>query len=88
MKLKNGFVLKKENGQNIIVCTDKTISFDNIIMLNETNALLFDRLSEGPRTKEELLNLLLDEFDISTILALNDIDVFIKTLKQNGVIEE
>ncbi|MBP3706480.1 MAG: PqqD family protein [Clostridia bacterium] len=88
MKLKNGFVLKKENGQNIIVCTDKTISFDNIIMLNETNALLFERLSEGPRTKEELLNLLLDEFDISTILALNDIDVFIKTLKQNGVIEE
>ena len=88
MKLKKGFILKRENGQNIILCTDKSIDFNSSIMLGETNAFLFERLLEGEKTKEQLLNLILQNFDISTVLALNDIDVFIRILKENGVIEE
>ena len=88
MKLKKGFILKRENGQNVILCTDKSINFNSSIMLGETNAFLFDRLTEGEKTKEELLKLILQNYDVSTVLALNDIDVFIRTLKENGVIEE
>ena len=57
-------------------------------MLGETTAFLFERLLEKERSKEELLNLLLNNFDVSTVLALNDIDVFIRILKENGVMEE
>ena len=88
MKLKNGFILKRENGQNVIICTDKSINFNSSIMLGETNAFLFEKLLEKERSKEELLNLILDNFDVSTVLALNDIDIFIRILKENGVIEE
>lgn len=88
MKLKKGFILKREDGQNVIICTDKSIGYNSTIMLNETNAFLFERLSESEQTKEDLLRLLLNNFDISTVLALNDIDVFVRTLRENGVIEE
>lgn len=88
MKLKKGFILKRENGQNVVLCTDKSINFNSSIMLGETTAFLFERLLEKERSKEELLNLLLNNFDVSTVLALNDIDVFIRILKENGVMEE
>ena len=88
MKLKNGFILKRENGQNFIVCTDKNCHFNSSIMLDTTNAFLFEKLLEKERSKEELFNLILQNFDVSTVLALNNIDMFIRILKENGVIEE
>lgn len=88
MKLKKGFILKRENGQNVVLCTDKSINFNSSIMLGETNAFLFEKLLEKERSKEELLNLILENYDVSTVLALNDIDVFIRILKENGVLEE
>ena len=34
------------------------------------------------------LDALLENFEISTVLALGDIDVFLRTMKENGIIEE
>lgn len=89
MKIKQGFSLKKENGQTIIVC-DKSIhrNFSSIILLSDTSAYLWKLIQEENATKEQMLNGLLQNFDISTVLALSDIDVFIKTLKENGILEE
>lgn len=89
MKIKLGFSLKEENGQSVIVC-DKNINrnFTSSIILTETAAHLWKMLKNQNATKEQMLHGLLQNFDISTVLALNDIDVFIKTLKENGIIEE
>lgn len=89
MKIKQGFTLKNENGQNTIIC-DKTINrdFNSTINLTETLAFLWNLLESKSVTKEEMLNALLNKFDISTVLALNDIDIFIKILKENGILEE
>lgn len=87
MKLRNGFELKKYDGQYQVVCTDKTVSFNNSIILGETSAFLWKQLSTGEKSKEELLNSLLSNFDISTVLALSDIDAFVKILSRNGIIE-
>ncbi len=89
MKIKHGFSLKKENGEVLVVC-DKSIhrNFNSIIFLSDTSAYLWELLQNENATKEQLLNGLLNKFDISTVLALSDIDVFIKTLKENGILEE
>lgn len=89
MKIKPGFSLKTENGQSIVFC-DKSINrdFTSAIFLTETSAFLWNMLQNQAATKEQMLNGLLSNFDISTVLALNDIDVFIKTLKENGILEE
>jgi len=89
MKIKQGFRLKKENEQYVIVC-DKTINrnFNSSIILTDTSAFLWELAKKGKASKEEMLNGLLENFNISTVLALNDIDVFIKILKENGILEE
>ncbi len=89
MKIKQGFSLKQKNGEAVIVC-DKSINrdFTSTIQLTETSVFLWDLLKNGNCSKEQMLNELLKEFDISTVLALNNIDVFVRTLKENGIIEE
>ena len=89
MKIKQGFDIKKENGETIIVC-DKNLrrDFNSIIVLSDTSAFLWELLQNKNANKEQMLNGLLQNFDISTVLALSDIDVFIKTLKENGILEE
>lgn len=89
MKIKNGFKLKNINDQTIIVC-DKSIfpDFNTVIALTDTSIILWNMLINGKTSKEEMLHELLNKFDISTVLALNDIDVFLKTLKENGILEQ
>lgn len=89
MKIKHGFSLTNQHGQYIISC-DKSIikDFTSTIVLTETSAFLWNFLSRGNTTKEQMLHALLDNYDISTVLALNDIDIFIKTLRENGILEE
>lgn len=89
MKIKQGFSLKTEDGQTVIV-VDKNINrdFNSTIFLTDTSVFLWNLLQNGDPTKEQMLNALLDNFDISTVLALNNIDVFIRTLKENGILEE
>ncbi len=89
MRIKEGFSLKKENDIAVVIC-DKNINrnFNANIELTEISTFLWNLLSSGDKTKEQMLNALLGQFDISAVLALNNIDVFIRTLKENGIIEE
>ncbi len=89
MKMKTGFDLTVQDGINFIIYSgdNKDVDFSTTIELDEHTAFLFKCLKQGEKTKEQLLSCLLDEYDISTVLALNDIDIFVKILKQNGIIE-
>ena len=57
-------------------------------MLTDTAAFLWKMLENGNPTKKEMLNALLLNFDISTVLALSDIDIFLRTMRENGILEE
>ena len=88
MKIKSGFELVNRDGFNIVVnknpCTN---SPNNIITLTETATFLWNLLKEKDVTKTDMLNALIENFDISTVLALGDIDVFVRTMKENEIIE-
>ncbi|HAL20054.1 MAG TPA: hypothetical protein DDY61_00450 [Ruminococcaceae bacterium] len=85
MHIKDGFTVKNLQGQMTVVA-EKGI--DNTIVLTETALFLWKMLENGNPTKSEMLNALLDNFEISTVLALGDIDVFLRTMRENGIIEE
>lgn len=89
MKIKKGFTLNNIDGQAVICC-DKNIypDYNTSILLTETSEHLWNLLQNNNANKEQMLHSLLEKFDISTVLALNDIDVFIKILKENGILEE
>ena len=88
MKIKDGFELVNRSGMNVVIrkTEDKDAPF-NAITLTETAVFLWNLLKEKDVTKTEMLGALIENFEISTVLALGDIDVFVRTMKENGIIE-
>lgn len=87
MKIKSDFYIKKANNGTALVCCDNPQKTVNNIVLDEIAVFLWETLSQSDMGKEQLLKALLEHFDISTVLALNDIDIFVKTLKENDILE-
>lgn len=88
MRIKSDFTLKNDKGKHIIVATGETArSFNSSIILNDAAIFMWERLKKEELSKEQLVNALLDEFPISTVLALSHVDTFFKTLKENEILE-
>ncbi len=89
MRIKDGYKLVNMHGQSTVVSESNSgAALENTIVLTETAAFLWHMLEKGTPTKKEMLDALLDSFEISTVLALGDIDVFLRTMRENGIIEE
>lgn len=86
MKIKNGFSLLKINGGAAICFNDTPL--EQPVTINKIGVFLWEVLKNDDISSNELLNLLLEKFEISTVLALGEIDTFIKTMKINGIFEE
>lgn len=87
MKINSGYTVKIVSGQATVVAEPGAKPLRDTIVLSETSVFLWEQLSAGITSKEQLLNALLAKFDISTVLALSDINIFLKALSENGVIE-
>lgn len=86
MKLKSGYSLLTQNEDFSLVCEcDET---KKNIVLTKAGAYLWECAKDKDLETGEMLDLLLDRFEISTVLALGEIDTFIKKMKENGIIEE
>lgn len=89
MRIKDGFELKNLHGDYIVISKEKTVTMPhNSIILADTAVFLWNLLKKQDVTKAEMLNALIENYDISTVLALGNIDVFIRTMRENGIIEE
>lgn len=88
MRIKSGYELKCRSGQYIVTYNGvDSVSLNNSIILADTAVFLWNLLKEKDVTKTEMLNALIENFDISTVLALGNIDVFVRTMKENEIIE-
>lgn len=87
MKIKDGFVLREVAGQRIVVAVGKaTQSFNGIIKLNESSALLWKKLENGA-TEEELVGTLLGEYDVTEEEARKDVKTFVDNLTKAGLVK-
>jgi hypothetical protein len=87
MKIKDDFVLRKVADSYVVVPVNSlTLDFNGVINLNETGAFLFEQLQKGI-AKEELVEKMLDEYDVTREKASADIDLFINKLKDADVFE-
>ena len=86
VRIKDGFSVKNLQGQYTVVADNGGL--ENTIVLTDTALFLWNLLKTKDTSKTEMLNALLENFDISTVLALGDIDVFIRTMKENGITED
>lgn len=87
-KVKDGFVLRKIGPQIMAVPVGRlTSDIHGMVALNESGALLWDSLVRGSE-KEELIQILLNEYETDKETVTSDIDIFLKNLEEQGVLEQ
>lgn len=88
MKLKSGFKLNEVCGQSFVVpMGEKNIDFSKVISLNESSLLLWKRMEQGEFTTDDLVNVLLDEYEVEKEVAQKDVMGIISQFSAEGVIE-
>ncbi len=87
MKIKDNFILREIAGSYVVVPVgDLSLDFSGVITLNETGAFLFERLQKGAE-REELLQALLEEYNVTPEKAAADLDIFLKKVSDADVLE-
>ena len=88
MKIKDGFVLRDMCGEFIISAEGlQHINFNKLISLNSTAAFLWKALEGKEFSKENMAQLLVDEYGIDMELALNDSANLIKSWVEADIVE-
>jgi len=87
MKIKEGFVLRKLPGMNLVMPTGKNVKeFNGSLVLNDTGAFIFEKLQNGS-TQEETVQALTQEYDVAIDTASIDVQNTISSLIEVGVAE-
>src|SRR5690554_6381266 len=86
-RIKKGFVLREIGGNYLALPVGKVAeSFNGMIHLNFSGALIWKRLESGA-SQEDLLKLIMDNYEIQEDGARKDIDEFIEIGRSRGIIE-
>ena len=95
MKAKKGFNIRNVCGQRLIVAEGKeNMDFSNIISMNESSALLWEKIQGKDFTIKDLAQILQDEYQIdeNTPLpreqALQDAATVATQWKEAGILED
>ena len=87
MKIKEGFLVHEVAGNYVVIkIGQEAVNFNGLITLSESAKLLWDLLKDGAEVKD-LVNKLLEEYDIDEETATNDTLEFIESLKKNNILE-
>ena len=88
MKIQKEFVLREIAGDYVIIPTGKTtLTFNGLITVNEVGAALWKML-QSDKSLDDLIQGILDEYDVEESVAREDIQEFLETLRKNGILEE
>lgn len=87
MKIKSGFAKRNIAGSYIVVPVGaRTKEFNAMITLNESGAFLWNCFQKDITVKDAI-QLLCAEYEVSEERAGQDIEKFLKLLKDNGILE-
>ena len=89
MKIKKGFQLQNVCGEHIIIpAGEENIDFSHIISLNPTAAYLWEKIAEKVEfTIEDMVQLLLDEYEVEEDVALEDCKLIAERWAEMGLID-
>lgn len=88
MKTKKGFMLRSVANRHVVVAVGQaSVDFNGLITLNDTGAFIWEELSKGC-TYDELLEKMLEVYDVDEKTAREGIDSFLETARSANLIEE
>ena len=86
MKIKKEFILREIVGDIVLVPINKSTSkFDGLITMNEIGKFIWENI-ESAKDEEELLQTILDEYEVDKDIAKADLDEFLGKLKAVDII--
>ena len=88
MKIKDTFIKKEVCGVNVVVPVGKsTKDYNGTIELSGSANFVWDILKEGA-TEEEIIEKLLEKYDVSRETVTADLKVFLNRLREINCIDE
>lgn len=87
MQIKENFILRNIGAEHMVMPTGENIAkFGGAVVLSDTAAFIFEQLKQ-PTSREDLLTLLLSEFDVDAETAAQDLDELLTKFKEMGFLE-
>lgn len=87
MKIRDGFILREVAGTFVVISTgNDELDFKGIITINEVGALIWRGVEAG-KSKDEILDEILSEYDVQREEASVDCDEFLQQLIDKKIIE-
>ena len=87
MKIKEGFVVRKVMGNNVVIATGaQSKKFHGMVKLNDTATEIWNYISEGLET-DAIYEKMLEKYDVDESLLRADVKKTIKTLIDQGFVE-
>lgn len=87
MHKKPGFNLRDICGESVLVAEGKeNIDFSNIISMNETAAFLWQSVGQGDFSLDQMVEALLNEYDVDREKAIDDCKRLIDEWSGAGII--
>ena len=88
MKIASGFVRRTVGDSHMVVPVGiRTRDIPGVIALSESGSLLWEKLERGA-AENELVEVLLDEYEVSHKQAEADVASFVSELRDKGILEE
>lgn len=86
MKLKDSFVTQNMGDTQVMVSTGET-NFNGMVKSNQTAAFIIDCL-KNETTKQEIVEKILEKYDVSVDVVDKDVDRVLDTLRKIDALEE
>lgn len=87
MKLRQGFIMRDIAGETIVVPSGDELNLNMMITLNDTGKFLWQRLEVGA-TMEDLVQAMLEEYDVDVQTARSGAERFVRKLQEQGFLEQ
>ena len=88
MKIKDGFILRQICGEYVVVGEGLAqVNFNKMLSLNESAAYLWKEVVGKDFSKEDLVKLLLDQYEVEPERAAADVDKLVAVWLEQGVAE-
>jgi len=89
MKAKKGFKLREVCGEKIVVAEGReNIDFSKIISMNESSALLWEKIQDKEFDAKELARLLCEEYEVDEQKALADSKTLMEQWREAGIVTD
>ena len=88
MKIREGFVLRNVADEHMVMPTGENVGkFGGAVVLSDVAAFVFEQLKR-PASREDLLSLILAEYDVDAETATADLDALLAQFREMNLLED